>query len=148
MIMSFSWSRCKLLTLFKCVRKGWSQSISQTNFLIFLVIQSQIFPLMSHYIRSFFCVSEMCMTSNIVCGTSKSYREHHIQEWIKNDLPFTLCVRSYISLYVQLQLENRISHFQEFFSIFYCNYIFVRSCNQNSHFPPPPSYFTLFRKIF
>lgn len=102
---------------------------------------------MSHYIRSFFCVSEMCMTSNIVCGTSKSYREHHIQEWIKNDLPFTLCVRSYISLYVQLQLENRISHFQDFFSIFYCNYIFVRSCNQNSHFPPPHHILPFFVKF-
>ncbi|EFA07116.1 adenosine deaminase-like protein [Tribolium castaneum] len=34
---------------------------------------------------------ECCLTSNVACGTTKSYKEHHLQEWIKNSLPFTLC---------------------------------------------------------
>lgn len=66
-----------------------------------------------------FFFSEMCVTSNVVCGTSKSYLDHHIQEWIKNDLPFCICVsifRSMVSassglhyLYVLIHL---IIHFQ------------------------------------
>ncbi|XP_044265425.1 adenosine deaminase-like protein [Tribolium madens] len=34
---------------------------------------------------------ECCLTSNVACGTAKSYKQHHLQEWIKNSLPFTLC---------------------------------------------------------
>jgi adenosine deaminase len=33
---------------------------------------------------------ECCLTSNVVCGTAKNYETHHLQEWIKNALPFTL----------------------------------------------------------
>ncbi|KAJ8969335.1 hypothetical protein NQ317_014596 [Molorchus minor] len=34
--------------------------------------------------------AEFCLTSNVVCGTAKSYKEHHMQEWIKNGLPFSI----------------------------------------------------------
>nr|CAH7766487.1 unnamed protein product [Callosobruchus chinensis] len=34
---------------------------------------------------------ECCLTSNVTCGTSKSYQEHHISEWIKSSLPFCIC---------------------------------------------------------
>lgn len=34
---------------------------------------------------------ELCLTSNVLCGTSKSYSDHHIKAWIENSLPFTLC---------------------------------------------------------
>ncbi|KAJ8963131.1 hypothetical protein NQ318_018596 [Aromia moschata] len=34
--------------------------------------------------------AEFCLTSNVVCGTSKCYAEHHIQQWMKNDLPFSI----------------------------------------------------------
>ncbi|KAG5872766.1 hypothetical protein JTB14_005798 [Gonioctena quinquepunctata] len=34
---------------------------------------------------------ECCLTSNVVCGTSSSYEEHHIKEWIDHDLPFSIC---------------------------------------------------------
>jgi adenosine deaminase len=34
--------------------------------------------------------NECCLTSNVVCGTAKNYETHHLQEWIKNALPFTL----------------------------------------------------------
>ncbi|KRT86312.1 hypothetical protein AMK59_1091, partial [Oryctes borbonicus] len=33
---------------------------------------------------------EICLTSNVICGTSKSYKEHHVSEWIKNDFPFSI----------------------------------------------------------
>ncbi|KAK9877446.1 hypothetical protein WA026_018556 [Henosepilachna vigintioctopunctata] len=34
--------------------------------------------------------TEICLTSNIISGTTKSYELHHIKEWIKHDLPFSL----------------------------------------------------------
>ncbi|KAJ3648715.1 hypothetical protein Zmor_020494 [Zophobas morio] len=34
---------------------------------------------------------ECCLTSNVLCGTVQCYKEHHLQEWIKNSLPFSLC---------------------------------------------------------
>ncbi|RZC41919.1 adenosine deaminase-like protein, partial [Asbolus verrucosus] len=34
---------------------------------------------------------ECCLTSNVLCGTRKSYKKHHLQEWINSSLPFTLC---------------------------------------------------------
>lgn len=34
--------------------------------------------------------TECCLTSNILCETSKSYKEHHVQEWLKTKLPFSL----------------------------------------------------------
>nr|CAI5834393.1 unnamed protein product [Callosobruchus analis] len=34
---------------------------------------------------------ECCLTSNVISGTSKSYQEHHISEWIKRSLPFCIC---------------------------------------------------------
>ncbi|KAJ8927654.1 hypothetical protein NQ314_019856 [Rhamnusium bicolor] len=40
---------------------------------------------------------ECCLTSNIVCGTSRNYKEHHVQEWIKNDLPFSINEYEYAS---------------------------------------------------
>ncbi|KAL1512746.1 hypothetical protein ABEB36_002286 [Hypothenemus hampei] len=33
---------------------------------------------------------ECCLTSNVVCLTSKSYEEHHVKELLKNSLPFSL----------------------------------------------------------
>ncbi|XP_050294583.1 adenosine deaminase-like protein isoform X2 [Anthonomus grandis grandis] len=33
---------------------------------------------------------ECCLTSNVICKTSKSYKQHHVQEWIKESLPFCL----------------------------------------------------------
>ncbi|KAF5297888.1 hypothetical protein FQA39_LY11873 [Lamprigera yunnana] len=33
---------------------------------------------------------ECCLTSNVLCNTVKSYAEHHMQEWMKNNLPFTI----------------------------------------------------------
>ncbi|XP_060533114.1 adenosine deaminase-like protein [Cylas formicarius] len=35
--------------------------------------------------------TEICLTSNVICRTTKSYKEHHIQAWIKDELPFSLC---------------------------------------------------------
>ncbi|KAI7871852.1 hypothetical protein BDF14DRAFT_1759716 [Spinellus fusiger] len=34
---------------------------------------------------------EVCMTSNLLCKTSKSYEEHHIKELITDKHPFSLC---------------------------------------------------------
>ncbi|CAH2016556.1 unnamed protein product [Acanthoscelides obtectus] len=34
---------------------------------------------------------ECCLTSNVICGTTKSYPEHHIREWIRNSLPHCIC---------------------------------------------------------
>ncbi|CAH0552152.1 unnamed protein product [Brassicogethes aeneus] len=34
--------------------------------------------------------TECCLTSNVVCGSSESYEKHHVQEWIKNELPFCI----------------------------------------------------------
>ncbi|KAF7274983.1 hypothetical protein GWI33_012299, partial [Rhynchophorus ferrugineus] len=31
-----------------------------------------------------------CLTSNVVCLTSKSYQEHHVREWMKANMPFCL----------------------------------------------------------
>ncbi|CAG9762326.1 unnamed protein product [Ceutorhynchus assimilis] len=33
---------------------------------------------------------ECCLTSNVICLTANSYAEHHVQEWIKEKLPFCL----------------------------------------------------------
>ncbi|GJQ78504.1 putative deaminase [Trypoxylus dichotomus] len=33
---------------------------------------------------------EMCLTSNVICGTSEGYKAHHVSEWLKNDLPFSI----------------------------------------------------------
>lgn len=42
---------------------------------------------------------ECCLTSNVLCGTSKSYEDHHVQEWLKNDLPFSISVSKITSTY-------------------------------------------------
>lgn len=34
--------------------------------------------------------TEICLTSNIVTGTVDIYENHHVQEWIKDNLPFSL----------------------------------------------------------
>lgn len=40
-------------------------------------------------------ILELCITSNVVCETSKSHQHHHIHEWIKNGLPFSISVRPF-----------------------------------------------------
>lgn len=35
---------------------------------------------------------EMCLTSNVICGTSNSYKEHHIKNWYEKSLPLAICV--------------------------------------------------------
>jgi hypothetical protein len=58
-----------------------------------------------HYItfENCFIVSECCLTSNVVCGTAKNYETHHLQEWIKNALPFTLSVSIiFLSRYIPM----------------------------------------------
>ncbi|XP_017775223.1 PREDICTED: adenosine deaminase-like protein [Nicrophorus vespilloides] len=33
---------------------------------------------------------EICLTSNIVCGTVVSYEQHHVREWLKEKFPFSI----------------------------------------------------------
>ncbi|ENN70705.1 hypothetical protein HUJ04_005248 [Dendroctonus ponderosae] len=33
---------------------------------------------------------ECCMTSNVICLSATSYDKHHVQEWIKEQLPFSI----------------------------------------------------------
>ncbi|KAB0803688.1 hypothetical protein PPYR_00658 [Photinus pyralis] len=33
---------------------------------------------------------ECCLTSNVLSGTVKSFKEHHVAEWIKHELPFSI----------------------------------------------------------
>nr|XP_023021470.1 adenosine deaminase-like protein [Leptinotarsa decemlineata] len=34
---------------------------------------------------------ECCLTSNIICGTTKSYQDHHVRHWLDLKLPFSIC---------------------------------------------------------
>ncbi|KAK4884272.1 hypothetical protein RN001_000543 [Aquatica leii] len=33
---------------------------------------------------------ECCLTSNVLCNTVQSYKEHHMCEWVENNLPFNI----------------------------------------------------------
>lgn len=37
---------------------------------------------------------EICLTTNVVGKHVKSYAEHHLKEWLEEDCPVALCVRT------------------------------------------------------
>lgn len=45
------------------------------------------------YKKCILFILECCLTSNVLCATSESYKKHHVREWIKNNLPFCINVR-------------------------------------------------------
>ncbi|XP_018577699.1 adenosine deaminase-like protein [Anoplophora glabripennis] len=58
---------------------------------------------------------ECCMTSNVICGTSESYKKHHIQEWIKNGLPF--CISTDDKGVFCTSLSEEYEYANEFFDL-------------------------------
>ena len=37
-------------------------------------------------------LTELCLTSNVKCGTVKSYEDHHFKDWRNHDHPVVICV--------------------------------------------------------
>lgn len=53
-----------------------------------------------HFILGVNTLSELCMTSNVLCQTVANYEDHHLKEAMEHDLPFTLSVGTRVMLYV------------------------------------------------
>ncbi|XP_030752689.1 adenosine deaminase-like protein [Sitophilus oryzae] len=58
---------------------------------------------------------ECCLSSNVICLTSKSHREHHVQEWMKNDLPY--CLATDDKGVFNTTLSKEFLHLQESFNL-------------------------------
>lgn len=53
-----------------------------------------------HFILGVNTLSELCMTSNVLCQTVANYEDHHLKEAMEHDLQFTLSVGTRVMLYV------------------------------------------------
>lgn len=76
--------------------------------------------------RNIYSLTECCMTSNILCGTSANYTQHHVAEFINNHLPFTLSVSYYN---VKLVCYNNI-YCRQMIKVF-----FLQLCLKNTTMP-------------
>lgn len=80
---------CYLHPQYKGCKKNWSL-FKELNIL------TGICPKMYIHLKNFnFFFSEICLTSNVVCGEIDIYENHHLQEWIKDKLPFSLNVSNH-----------------------------------------------------
>jgi adenosine deaminase len=48
---------------------------------------------------------EMCMTSNVLCNTVKSYHEHHIRDFLLTGHKCCICVRNLLLIFLILSLS-------------------------------------------
>ncbi|KAK5649026.1 hypothetical protein RI129_003918 [Pyrocoelia pectoralis] len=70
---------------------------------------------------------ECCPTSNVLSDTVKNYKEHHILEWIKNELPF--CINTDDKGIFSTNLSNEFFHVGNAFNLSK-EYLF--NCNLNT----------------